>query len=145
MLKIDKEKGGKKPMKVEHSHYEKTQTPFLFIAPQGGYLSFSNYQKLYEYTLELCWQSSKGGWLDVVMFLWDWTSLEYRDATLFAQTHLPGIKDGVYILVWNGILTNAEWRMEYFMMFLHKLTGSTFDQNSFLKAWDEFIKKHPKL
>ena len=145
MLKIDREKGNKKPMQVEHTAYEKANSPFLFIAPQGGYLKFSSYKKLYDYTLELCWQQSKGGWLDVVMFLWDWTSLEYRDAALFAQTHLAGIKDGVYLLLWNGVMTNAEWRMEHFMMFLHKLTSSTFDELAFRESWNDFKSKHPKL
>lgn len=141
MLKMDMEKGNKKPMKAEHTTYERAVSPFLLIAPQGGYLHFSSYVRLYAYTIELCWQQSKGGWLDVVMFLWDWTSLEWRDAVIFTQTHLPNIKDGVYVLLWNGVFSNAEYRMSHFLMFLHKLTGSTFSEEAFNEAWDEFKKK----
>lgn len=141
MLKIDKEKGYKQPMKAEHTIYEKKVTPFLYVTKAGGYLVFSNYKALYEYTIKLCWQSSKGGWLDVVMFLWEWTTLSYKDATTFTQTNLPEVKDGVYFLIWHGIMSNAEYRMEKFLKFMHKLTGSEFNDNDFREAWDEFVKQ----
>lgn len=145
MLKIDKDKGFKQPMKKEYSQYEKMVTPFLFVARTGGYMPFSSYKNLYFYTITMCWHSSKAGWLDVVMFLWEWTSLTYKDATIFTQTNLPETRDGVYFLIWNGIMSNAEYRMQKFLVFLHKLTCSEYKENDFREAWDEFIKAMKKF
>ena len=117
------------------SHYMKMYDPFLFKTEDGRIVPFQSLEALYAYTIKLCRERSKGGWLDLVLLLAEHTFLSYNDAMVFVQCSDLHLKDGVSILIWEGAEQNAEYKLEQVMKLLHSLTGTSFDAASYMKAW----------
>lgn len=119
------------------SEYMKMVDPFLFKTGDDRIVPFQSLRALYAYTIRLCRERSKGGWLDLVLLLAEHTFLSYNDAVVFVQCSGFHLRDGVSILIWEGSEQNAEYKLEQVMKLLHSLTGTPFDSESYRKAWEE--------
>lgn len=123
------------------SHYYCTYDPFLLGTADGRIIPFADYERMYLHTIKECWRSSQGGWLDVVLFLYENCLLSYSQAkTIVYSTTTIMLTEGVKIIIWEGSKANAEYNMEKFIQWLHALSDTEYKPAMFNAAWKIFVE-----
>lgn len=123
------------------THYMKIYDPFLFCTKDGRIVPFQSLRTLYGYTLKLCYQCSKRGYLDLVLLLTEQTFLTFEQAQMVVQNSGVGMVNDVVILPWDEAGGKAEYRMAEIIKFLHTFTDTGFAEFTYFEAWDEFEHK----
>lgn len=119
----------------------KRVNPFGIRIEGGEAASFADYGKCYFWVLCFLREHFHKGFIDIPLFLHQIMQMSLTDARNVAKK-LPFIEmeNEIFLCPWEEKDADVKHQAELLMRALHSLSGTTFSNDFFSWAWEQFIR-----
>lgn len=103
-------------------------------------VTFDDYGEAYLYVMKYLHNKFPMGFIDVPMLITEMMGVPFKTGKLFTDRIIKysRMENDVILCAWKDPNTNVRYIMELLMRDLHALSETSFSNEEFQKAWEEF-------